>query len=225
MCSGLGWKVRGANVTLKLDMAKAYDRVSWCFVIHVMRRFGFREQWIDMIWRLISSCHFSVLVNRKPCRFFRSSRGLRQGDPQSPALFIIAVEVLSRGLNALVGNRQFSSYLVARGCPPLTYLVYSDKIIIFCNGTTRSLTCVMDVRDKYQKNSGQLVNASKNCFWVGKKVSIARRRVISRVTSFFAKDLPITYLDCPLYVRRQVKGLFTGLLDKVSQRLMAWRDW
>ena len=51
MCSALGKKVRGSNVVLKLDMAKAYDRVSWNFLIQVMRRLGFGEQWLDMVWR------------------------------------------------------------------------------------------------------------------------------------------------------------------------------
>ena len=68
------------------------------------------------------------------------------------------------------------------------------------------------------------MNAAKSCFLVGNKVFLARRRVISRVTGFFAKDLPVTYLGCPLYVGRWLKGLFNGLLDKFSQRLTAWRD-
>ena len=75
-------------------MAKVYDRISWIFLIQVMRRFGFGEMWLDMIWRLILSCHFSVLINGKPCGFFNSSEGLHQGDPLSRALFIIAIEVL-----------------------------------------------------------------------------------------------------------------------------------
>lgn len=58
---------RGGNVILKLDMAKAFDRMSWIFLISVMRKFGFGEIWLDMIWRLISNCHFSL---RGKFRFF-----------------------------------------------------------------------------------------------------------------------------------------------------------
>ena len=94
-----------------------------------------------MVCRLISSCHFFVLINGKPCGFFQSSRGLRQGDPLSPALFIIAVEVLSRSLNELMGNPKFDPFSVAQGCPTLTHLAYADDIIIFCNGGKRSLAC------------------------------------------------------------------------------------
>lgn len=56
-------KTRGSNVVLKLDMAKAYDRLSWPFLMAVMRAFGFGERWIDMTWRLLSGCHLSVLIN------------------------------------------------------------------------------------------------------------------------------------------------------------------
>jgi len=66
-----------------------------------MRRFGFSETIIDMVWRLISNNWYSVLVNGKSFGFFQSSRGVKQGDPLSPNLFIIVVEVLSRGLNKM----------------------------------------------------------------------------------------------------------------------------
>nr|XP_027124765.1 uncharacterized protein LOC113741433 [Coffea arabica] len=226
MCSALGKKVRGSNVALKLDMAKAYDRVSWNFLIQVMRRFGFGEQWLDMVWRLISSCHFSVLVNGKPCGYFQSSRGFfyPRGPfiPLSPALFIIAAEVLSRRLNELPRASRFVPFLVSRGSPPLTHLAYADDIIVFCNGGKRSLEFVREVLQGYQEVSGQLVNVAKSCFLVGKKTSVARRRIIAHVTGFCSRSLPVTYLGCPLFEGRRVKALFSNLLSKVSQRIASW---
>nr|XP_027102979.1 uncharacterized protein LOC113724256 [Coffea arabica] len=174
------------NILLALEMCSASGR-------KVMRRFGFGEQWLDMVWRLISSCHFSVLVNGKPCGFFRLSRGLRQGDPLSPALFIIAAEVLSRSLNELPGESRFAPFFVTRECPPFTHLAYADDVIIFSNGGKRSLGCVMRVLEGYQ------------------------------VTGFPAKSLPVTYLGCPLFRGRRVKSLFAELLSKFSHRIASWQ--
>ena len=79
------------------------------------------------------------------------------------------------------------------------------------------------VLGKYQRISGQLVNVSKSCFLVDKKVSLVRRWVIARTTEFSFKELLVTYLGCPLYAGRRVRSFFNGLLDKVSQRLSSWR--
>lgn len=70
-------KVRGWNLMMKVDMAKAYDRVSWVFLIQVLHVFGFGEAFIDMVWRLISTCFFSILVNGQPTGYFKSTKRLR----------------------------------------------------------------------------------------------------------------------------------------------------
>ena len=99
---GNGKKSRGGNVALKLDMLKAYDRVSWMFTVNVLRKFGFGEQFIDMVWRLVSSVWSSVIINGVSYGFFKTRRGLRQGDSLSPTLFVIEAEVLSGGLTNMI---------------------------------------------------------------------------------------------------------------------------
>ncbi|XP_071918898.1 uncharacterized protein [Coffea arabica] len=135
-------------------MAKAYDRMSWVFIIRVLRCFGFGERFIDMVWRLLSNVLFSMLVNGVPYGLFKSSRGLRQGDPLSPVLFIIGAEVLSRGLNLLYSQSNFVGYKVPRYCPTISHLAFADDIIIFANGSTSSLKKIMRVLELYQKASG-----------------------------------------------------------------------
>lgn len=79
---------RSPNVAFKLDMAKAYDRVQWPFLLGVLQHMGFPPQWINLISRCIKDCWFSVLVNGVPSGFFHSTRGLREGDPLSLSLFV-----------------------------------------------------------------------------------------------------------------------------------------
>lgn len=91
-------------------MAKAYDRVSWLFLTKVLRKMGFGEIFIDMVFRLVSSNWYLVLLNGQPNGFFKSSRGIKQGDSVSPTLFILVVEVLGRALDALFDNPNFIGF-------------------------------------------------------------------------------------------------------------------
>ncbi|XP_070041384.1 secreted RxLR effector protein 78-like [Nicotiana tomentosiformis] len=99
-----------ANIVIKLDMTKAYDRVSWKYLLHVLRKMGFTENFINMVWKLISNNWYSVLVNGQNSGFFKSTRGVKQGDPLSPALFILSAEVLSRSLNKLFEDTTFRGF-------------------------------------------------------------------------------------------------------------------
>jgi len=81
-------KQRG--MMIKLDLSKAYDRLSWRYLCAVLEAYGFEKRWIEWIFSMISTPSFSILVNGNPTKTFNASRGIRQGDPISPFLFILA---------------------------------------------------------------------------------------------------------------------------------------
>nr|XP_027109237.1 uncharacterized protein LOC113729105 [Coffea arabica] len=222
--AGIKRKARGGNVVFKLDMTKAYDRMKWPFLIQVLRAFGFGERWINMIWRIISNVWFSIVINGSLCGFFKSARGLRQGDPLSPALFIIRAEVLSRSLNQLVSCRGFQGFSIPQGCPSITHLGYADDVLIFSSATASTLRLVMRVLEEYEASSGQLINKTKSCFLVHAKIGRPRRKSIQQVTGFKPMSFAIWYLGYPLYSGRKKKEYFAGLCLAVVSKVDSWKN-
>ncbi|XP_042489265.1 secreted RxLR effector protein 78-like [Macadamia integrifolia] len=94
--------VRGGGMGIKVDVQKAYDTLSWNFLFAVLKKFGFSNVWLSWNHEILISSRISILFNGGPVGFFGVERGLRQEDPISPMLFILAEEVLCRGLNGLL---------------------------------------------------------------------------------------------------------------------------
>ena len=116
---------------LKLDMMKAYDRVEWTYLRAIMTKLGFAGQWIDTVMSMVSSVSFSVMFNGEKLESFQPSRGIRQGDPISPYLFLIAAE----GLSCLLKSSSQSSLAgikVAPTAPTINHLLFAnDSLLLF----------------------------------------------------------------------------------------------
>ncbi|XP_075097852.1 uncharacterized protein LOC142175172 [Nicotiana tabacum] len=156
----------GPNVILKLDITKAYNRISWLFLTKVLRKMGFPERLIGIVFGLVSNNWYSILINGQAHGFFKSSRGIKQGDPVSPTLFILAAEALSRGLNALHTNLYFCGFGMPKWSPKINHLVYADDMIIFSSSDETSLMLIMQVLKAYENASGQLVNKTKSVVYL-----------------------------------------------------------
>ncbi|KAL6551245.1 hypothetical protein OROMI_021733 [Orobanche minor] len=102
------------NTIIKLDMEKAYDRINWNFIFQVMTRFGFSVAWVNFIKSCISNCWFSILVNGQSAGFFKSDRGIRQGDPLSPLIFAIAADYFSRSIDKMFDRNPMMFYKIKK---------------------------------------------------------------------------------------------------------------
>ncbi|KAI3459158.1 hypothetical protein Pfo_015821 [Paulownia fortunei] len=209
------------NVAFKLDMAKAYDRTQWAFLYKIMKKIGFTEKWISLVRNCIENCWFSVLINGMTAGFFKSSRGLRQGDPLSPSLFIIATEFLSRSLDSLFSKHK-EMYYFNNGGLRISHLSYVDDIIIFSNCQGKVLKRLMDFLEHYSNVSGQLISQGKSSFIVNSKCPNLIIQRLRNITGFSLKYLPVIYLGAPLYKGNKKCALFQDLIGKMRSRIQGW---
>lgn len=190
----LGRKTRGKNIIFKLDMAKAYDRFEWDFLFAVFHRFGFSLPVIQLIRKMVTNCWFSVLMNGDTAGFFKSTRGVRQGDPIAPSLFIIAEESFSRSLKQAYLNSQVESFQGPGRCPPISHLLFADDTMIFSKASLGSVKNLLKVLKTYERSSGQLINVSKSGFFLHPRFHGSIITRISNVTGFNSHSFPHKYL-------------------------------
>lgn len=163
MAQSIKNNIRGGNVILELDMNMAYDSISWLRLMKIMRKCGFGEAWINIVFKLISNCWYSVLIMDKQ-EVFSTNRGIKQGDPLSLYLFLIASEALSRGLNHIQEKYPSTEYFTRRGLPIISHLAYADAVMVFCYGSARSIRLHNAIFKSYQFLTGQIINLQKSCF-------------------------------------------------------------
>ncbi|XP_026398834.1 uncharacterized protein LOC113294667 [Papaver somniferum] len=175
---------------------------------------------INWLWKIFDSAKISVLVNGGPCGFFGVGRGLRQGVPLSPILFVLAEEILSRNINELVQMGKMQAMVNRGGFQP-THLIFADDIFIFCNGQKKSLENLMDLLMEYQKSSGQEMNKAKSKFFVG-GVSYIRRNVIAQALQMQLSTFPEKYLGVILNPGRVKSHQVWGMVEMMQKMLAGW---
>jgi hypothetical protein len=157
-------KKKGKNYVsaIKLDMMKAYDRVEWHYLEAIMLKLGFSHSTVRLILKCVSSVRFSVRVNGELLPFFTPSRGLRQGDPISPYLFLLCGEGFSALLNHFGGALVDRGIRVSFQSPWINHLLFADDSLIFMSAKMQSGDRLNNILRIYGECSGQCVNREKS---------------------------------------------------------------
>lgn len=192
-------KVGSTGIICKLDMEKAYDYVNWDFLLYLLGRYGFGPRWCTWINWCISTARFSVLINGCPIGFFRNSRGLRQGDPLFPLLFVIIMGALSRMTSTAVTHGFLIGFPIGdpdRGTVTLSHLLFADDTLIFYEADRNQLRALKALLLCFEAASGLKVNFDKSELVPVGNVSDTRQ--LASILGCKVASLPITYLGLPL---------------------------
>ena len=213
------------GIVCKLDIEKAYDHLSWEFLIQVLDKMGFGRRWVSWVKWCISTASFSILVNGSPTGFFQNSRGLRQGDPLSPYLFVIGMEALSRLLKRAVdGNYLSGSKIAGRDgvVSVISHLLYADDTLLFCGASKDQLKFLSWILMWFEALSGLKINLNKSeIFPVGSVENVSDLAV---ELGCGIGSLPSSYLGLPLGASHKALGVWDTVEDKFRKRLASWKS-
>jgi len=207
----------------KIDIRKAYDMVSWKYVINMLNAMGFHPALVRWIEELISHPSYSIVINGKPEGFFKGRRGIRQGDPLSPYLFTIVMEGFSRIFRqCMLEANDFGFHY---GCEELelTHLCFADDLFVFTRGDVPSVEVLKRALHIFKVKSGLTPSLEKSDIFFG-GVDNNTRVAIRECLPFREGTFPIRYLGVPLSPARLSNSDFQPLVIKVRDRIHNWKS-
>ncbi|KAL2927768.1 LINE-1 reverse transcriptase-like protein [Bienertia sinuspersici] len=204
----------------KVDIRKAYDSIRWEFLDQILRKLNFPTQFVDWIMMCVSTPAFSLNINGETCGYFKGKRGLRQGDPISPLLFVICMDYLSR-LLVLVGKAKGFDYHPRCKTLGLSHLAFADDLIIMCKGDSSSARKVLQCLATFADVSGLVANEGKsNAYFCN--VASGIKEEILKFSGFKEGQLPFKYLGIQISSKKLSSSDCSILVEKIIQKIRLW---
>ncbi|KAG7599606.1 Endonuclease/exonuclease/phosphatase superfamily [Arabidopsis suecica] len=216
-------KGRKGWMLLKLDLEKAYDRIRWDFLEDTLTVSGLPEKYVGWIMQCVKGPSMNVLWNGEKTETFKPSRGLRQGDPLSPYLFVLCLERLCHLIELAVDSKEWKAISLSCGGPKLSHICFADDLILFAEASVTQIRVIRKVLEKFCKASGQKVSLEKSKIFFSNNVHRDLAKLISDESGIKStKDLG-KYLGMPVLQKRINKDTYGELLEKVNSRLSGWK--
>ncbi|CAH9089171.1 unnamed protein product [Cuscuta epithymum] len=175
---------------------------------------------MSWIMECVTTASYSISINGVLHGHFEGKRGLRQGDPMSPLLFVLCLEYLSRLLNDRTKNPMFKHHPLC-GSLNISHVAYADDLMLFSRGDTTSIQILTDVLEDFGNISGLRVNYDKSNIFLGSNAYYELDTILELV-DFKIGAFPVKYLGVPLAPLKLSVAQYAPLLESITTFINAW---
>ena len=187
-----------------------------------MLKLGLHSDFVNLVMRCVSSISFSIRINGVLTKPLRPTRGIRQGDPISPYLFLLCSEGLSCLLKSIGPLYLSRGVRVGVHSPWISHLLFADDCIVFSQASQGGAGRLMEVLNRYSQGSGQLVNKEKSAVFFSKNCSQDTKTEVCQELDIHKEALAERYLGLPTESGRSLSGLFEFLPAQVRSKIDGW---
>lgn len=190
----------------------------------VMEKMGFGDKWVNLIMECISTVSYSILVNGEPKGDIKPSRGLRQGNPLSPYLFLLCSEGLNRLIPAAAREDEIRGFSLCRNGPQISHLFFADDTLLFCRVVMGDFVKIQEILNLYEQASGQQIKRGKTKIFFSKAVNEERKEEISNLLGVEEVKEYEKYLGLPAVVGKNRRASLNCIKERVWNKLQRWKE-
>ncbi|XP_059451225.1 uncharacterized protein LOC132182030 [Corylus avellana] len=184
---------------------------------------GFADRWVKLIMMCVKSANYEILINGNPTGRIYPSRGIRQGDPISPYLFLLCAKALSSLLSKAKRSGELAGAPTSKKGPRLNHLFFVDDSLLFCKATPFHWRKMAAILHSYEMASGQRLNQAKTSIFFSRNTTTETQQEILRVTGNPCTQRYDKYLGLPALVGKSRNQSFKSIKDRVWRRLSDWK--
>ena len=212
-----GQKNCSPSCLLKIDLRKTYHTLDWDFLHEMLTALNFPRKFTEIIMACVTSTPYSLVINCIPLPTFQAKRGVRQGDPLSPLIFIIGMKNLSRSLNLASEEPEFKFHPRCRKLK-LNHPTFANNLMLLSKGDLQSISILIKTVNYFSSCFGVKAKNSKSGIYLV-RVSNEFKDQSEQTIDYSFESLPIKYLGMPLTSKRYSATDCEYLVDKMTARI------
>lgn len=215
---------RDKSFILKANVNKAFDTVQWSFVFAATQAVNIPTKIINLVRNCLRDSQITIRINGKGDGFIKPNRGLRQGCPLSPYLFILSMEFLTKQFEQARLLGSIKGIQVARLAPTITHALYADDLIIMGEAARGEVRCIQGLLNNFADHSGLTINPDKSALWFSDACEEQDRQEVMQELAAKMAEESDKYLGVYITHGRTDQDLTHNLLvEKFYNKLAGWK--